>query len=181
MSDCRSLYRAATLLHGQPSFCRQYSFASALLCSSIYAGRQSERDQTPLRSPIAQRWRGVDPTSDTLPFGGLWYAGPDDCPCKSRERQDDALGVAAVCSEIGAIFSRRLANDPSEGTIERRHRLESGFRCHFAHAAPGVTQQHARIFDPAPGYVIAKLQAGSFGGTACRNETYWRRQPSPLS
>jgi hypothetical protein len=72
MSDCRSLSRAATPLHGQPSFCRQYSFALALLYSSIYVGRQSERDQTGLRGLIAQRRRGVDLVSDALPFGYLW-------------------------------------------------------------------------------------------------------------
>lgn len=65
-----------------------------------------------------------------------------------------------MCSEIVAIFSRRFANDPSEGAIKRGHRLESGFRCHFAHPASGITQQHARIFDPAPCYVVAKLKAG---------------------
>jgi hypothetical protein len=54
MSDCRSLSRVATPLHGQPSFCRQYSFASALLCSSIYARRPSERDQAALPGLIAQ-------------------------------------------------------------------------------------------------------------------------------
>jgi hypothetical protein len=44
MSDFHSLCRAATLLHGQPSFCRRYSFASALLCSSIYVGGQDESE-----------------------------------------------------------------------------------------------------------------------------------------
>src|SRR5258708_16738289 len=77
MSDCLSSYRAATLLHGQLSFCRQYSFASVLPCSSIYAARQSKRDQRRLKSVTRNRgsasitWlscREVDSRRATLLF-----------------------------------------------------------------------------------------------------------------
>ena len=67
--------------------------------------------------------------------------------------------MAAVCSEMAAIFSRRLAQDAPEGAMERSHRLEPDFISHFGHAARAVTQQKARIFDAAPRHIIPELKA----------------------
>src|SRR4030095_7977752 len=75
MSDCRSSYRAATLLHGQLSFCRQYSFASVLPCSSIYAARQSERQSRGCR---VEQWIGV---------GRRWWLAREAWPHFRRDLQ----------------------------------------------------------------------------------------------
>jgi hypothetical protein len=51
--------------------------------------------------------RGVDPMSDALPFGGLWYAGPNAISnaaryAKFRSRSHDA--VIRVYDEAGNII-----------------------------------------------------------------------------
>ena len=64
-----------------------------------------------------------------------------------------------MSSKTSAILSRRLAQDAPEGAMECSHRLKPGFISHFGHAACGVTQQGARIFDAAPRDIIPKLEA----------------------
>ena len=86
-----------------------------------------------------QRWSGVDPTSDTPPFVGLLYAGPVTAPANPLNGRTTPEGGSRVQRDRCDIQSA-TGNDPSEGVIERRHPMESGFRCHFAHAAPGITQ-----------------------------------------
>jgi hypothetical protein len=53
-------------------------------------------DDPRLRSPPAQRKRGVDLISDALPFGALWYEGPNAISnaigyAQHRSRSHDAV------------------------------------------------------------------------------------------
>jgi hypothetical protein len=48
--------------------------------------------------------RGVDPISDALPFGGLWYTEPNDAVeyAKFRSRSHDA--VIRIYDEAGTVI-----------------------------------------------------------------------------
>jgi hypothetical protein len=100
MSDCRSSYRAATLLHGQPSFCRQYSFASVLRArQSTRLAKVSEIKHIYEVRPRKDR-RGVDLTSYALPFGRLWYG--------ERDAISNAIGYTKVLSRSQGSCDSRL-------------------------------------------------------------------------
>jgi hypothetical protein len=61
--------------------------------------------------------RGVDLLSDALPFGGLWYAGPDSA--------NDAIGYAKFYSRSHRAVIRVY---DAAGNVIETHEHKGGFR-----------------------------------------------------